>query len=83
MATIRLRIGTKRPGQCASVRCRAALDWYRTVAGAAMPMNRGAIAIALETDATTHEPIGLFNASESHWATCPARELYTHGKLRR
>ena len=81
MTTIRLRLTTIRRGHCAAASCRAPLEWYRTLAGKAMPMNLGATVVALERD--EHGAIGVFDAAESHWATCPARARFTRPRPRR
>jgi 5-methylcytosine-specific restriction endonuclease McrA len=70
MPLIALVVATKRTGQCRAPSCRAALDWYRTVAGKAMPMNRGAVAT------TTTDGVGEFDAADSHWSTCAARAQF-------
>ena len=77
---IRLRLVTKKAGQCSAASCLAPLDWYRTEHDKAMPMNRGAEAGRVEFFGD--DPIGTFNSADSHWATCPARQQFSH-RLRR
>jgi hypothetical protein len=41
-----------------------------------MPMNIGARPVRLEEDPATHKVIGYFESSDTHWATCPARDRF-------
>jgi hypothetical protein len=82
MPLIRLQLATKKDGVCRAQNCLAPLTWYATLTGRAMPMNAGAtptahehVAILVEGIRTVVE-VGVFDASESHWATCPAREAF-------
>jgi hypothetical protein len=74
MPLIRLRVGTRRLGQCAAAICRAPIDWYRTLEDRAMPMNRGAQAHRIEH--TGDDDIGYFDSGDTHWSTCPARKRF-------
>jgi hypothetical protein len=76
MPSFRLRVDTRVNGECQSAKCRAPLDWYRTESGKSMPMNRGAVAI--EVHVVDGMKIGTFDSADSHWATCPARNLFHH-----
>ena len=69
MTTIRLVLPMTNRGTCRS--CGAAIDWHETLQGKAMPMNAGAVHLKTEGSGPNRE-VGLFDASESHWATCPA-----------
>jgi hypothetical protein len=68
---IRLLADTKKPGVCSAASCRAAIDWYRTLSGASMPMNRGAVPRTSEPLAG--QTVGFFSSEDSHWASCVAR----------
>lgn len=71
MPMIRLYVDSKKPGVCRAENCRAAISWYRTLAGHAMPMNAGA------KPSTVEGNVGTFDAGASHWATCPGRARFT------
>ena len=70
MPMIRLYVDSKKPGVCRAETCRAPLAWYETLAGHAMPMNAGARPTTVEGN------VGIFDAGDSHWATCPARARF-------
>jgi hypothetical protein len=82
MATIRLRLATKKAGQCRALECAAPLEWYETLAGRAMPMNAGATPLTHEQveiyldGIRTVVDVGAFDAAESHWVTCRAPEPF-------
>lgn len=67
---IRLFEDTKQPGVCSASKCRAAIDWYRTLKDKGMPMNRGAVPRKSEKEADTGRVIAFFASADSHWATC-------------
>jgi hypothetical protein len=66
---------TKQPGVCSASSCRAPLDWYRTLTGASMPMNRGAVARDHVEDGRGGT-VALFSSADAHWSTCPARQKF-------
>jgi hypothetical protein len=76
---IRLHEASKKPGICSATSCRAALDWYRTLAGKSMPMNRGAVARD-HVQGPDGGLVALFSSADAHWSTCPARKKF--GKRR-
>jgi hypothetical protein len=68
MPTIKLVLPKTNTGTCRS--CGAAVDWYATPAGKAMPMNNGAVHI--KTLGGGPEPeLGEFDTVDTHWASCP------------
>lgn len=77
-ALIRLYEDTKKPGMCVAANCRAPLDWYRTLNGKGMPMNRGAVPLKSENDPQTRRVIASFSSADSHFATCPASKRFSH-----
>lgn len=62
------------PGTCRG--CAAALDWYDTVAGKHMPVNSGAVPVRSEQDEATWRVVAVFDAADTHWATCPDRQRF-------
>lgn len=69
---IRLFEDSKAPATCRG--CGAAIDWYETLNGRRMPMNRDAVPRKSETESETWRVIAFFDAADSHWATCPAAD---------
>lgn len=71
---IRLFEGSKSPGVCRG--CEAPIDWFDTLSGKHMPMNRGAVPRKSETDPATARVVAFYAAEDSHWNSCPAREQF-------
>jgi hypothetical protein len=67
MPTMKLVLPMTNHGTCRS--CGAAVDWYTTWTGKAMPMNVGAQ--PLPTTDLLDPNFGVFDTKDSHWATCP------------
>jgi hypothetical protein len=68
MSEIRLLVKTRSTGYVCRG-CGAALDWYRTLAGKAMPMKAGAQ--ARSTHVEDNRTVGMFDAADAHWRSCP------------
>lgn len=71
MATIKmvqLVLPKTNSGHCRS--CGALIDWYTTPRGKGLPMNANATPLRV-TDGESTPTIGHFDASDTHWATCP------------
>lgn len=67
MNTVKLVLPKTDTGACRS--CGAAVDWYATPAGKAMPTNAGAL--PLHSTELLDPNVGVFDTQETHWATCP------------
>jgi hypothetical protein len=70
--TIRLFLDGRKPGECRASECRALLDWYETLTGKSMPMNRGAQMLRETVDDATGRRVGFFASEDAHWNSCPA-----------
>lgn len=77
MTEIRLRLGPVKPDYCRAPECRKPIVWYRTLNDRAMPMNVGAEPLRIEND------VAVFDAADSHWATCPASDRFGRKRVRR
>jgi len=75
---LRLYEDSKRGGTCTA--CGAALDWYETLKGNNMPMNAGAVPRKSETHPETGRVVVFFAADDTHWTTCPQRDLFRSPK---
>lgn len=74
---VRLYEDSKTAGTCKG--CQAPLDWYETVKGRNMPMNRDAVPRKSETDRETGRVVAFFSSDDTHWASCPAYKVFkTH-----
>jgi hypothetical protein len=73
-SVVRLIVRSRNPSECRG--CLAPIDWFQTIAGKSMPMNAGAI------PERTDGGIGFFHTSDSHWASCPQRSLFSGVKNR-
>lgn len=62
------------PGECDG--CGASMQWYHTLKGKKMPMNRDAVPVKSENDPMTGQVIVYFDAADSHWNTCPQRARF-------
>ena len=67
---------SKRTGSCNGPTCGQPLDWYDTAKGKRMPMNAGAVPVRSENEPDTMRVIVFFDASDTHWATCPDRKRF-------
>ena len=72
---IRLLVKTRSTGYLCKG-CGAAIDWYRTLADKAMPMNAGAKPTRLD-DAGR---VGFFAAGDAHWSRCPQAKRFARGR---
>lgn len=59
---------TKGYALCSS--CKAPIEWYETMNGKKMPVNRGAVYLRTGTD-VVGDPTADIASSDTHWATCP------------
>ena len=69
---IRLYEDSSRPGQCSARSCGAGIDWFETLNGKQMPMNRGAVPVKSENEPATMRVVAFFSSADSHFSTCPA-----------
>ena len=70
---VRLYEDSASPGTCRG--CGVGIEWYTTIAGKHMPMNRGPVPRKSEKDADWRV-VAYFSADDTHWATCKAREQF-------
>lgn len=73
---IRLYEDSKEPGTCKSTKCGAEIDYYETLNGKRMPMDKGAVPRKSESEAGTNRVIAYFSNAESHFATCQAADEF-------
>jgi hypothetical protein len=72
---IRLYEDSMEPATCRG--CGDAIEFYETLNGKKMPMNRGAVPRKSDKDPSTWRVIAFFAAADSHFATCPQRSKFS------
>lgn len=72
MPTIRVFEDPSNVAPCSG--CSAHIRWHETLSGKSMPMEVNAV--PLKSERMLGRVVVHFDAGDSHWANCPARERF-------